>query len=725
MKKKKRKQKKAGYFLLLLLLAGIGIGIWQYQYKDDEYAKDRISCEEVENEIEAAAGVRVEVEGQYLTYGRVEELLSQLHLEDYITYESQQNGKKMTRSEWHKVYVKILDYFDKEKEILTKEFLVLEKNITKKEVSTSQGTFLLNHVDLENLAVYKVYIAGDKILGIIEKEEGNAVLENVYLKSLKDQKAKILFDRKEYTFATQDSDKKMSGMVCDIVFDNGKIREIQKKEETVTGNLLTMNESEIEIEGYGKIPLAERVPAYKVYGTIEEKSLEDIVIGNMNVEYVVGKGEVQAVLLKEPADIEHIRVLLLNGDSPYYENIYVSADKDFTVTIDKKRKKQKAGEVISAQEILGDKKASGKVKTSDGGKVYLAKEDGTPASLSYHGSMELRKTENGYTIVNEVEFEDYICGVLPSEMPEKFDSEALKAQAVCARSYAYMQLMKGDYAALGAHVDDSTNYQVYNKQEAGNKCEMAVKDTAGQVLKYQGSVIEAYYYSTSCGHTGTMENWNQKNDTQYGYLKSIWVKEKQEKKNLSKEKDFRKYIKSTDSESFDGAVPYFRWTASLDFNGKDEEIRNILTSAKEANSKNISFSADGKKKKSLKGFGAVTEVSVKERGKSGAISVLKVQFENGTAMVKSEYNIRRVLGAAIQEITCQDGTKNSSLAILPSAYCVVDYNAGQKKAEVCGGGFGHGIGMSQYGADGMAKAGYTYEKILDFFYQDVSLESIY
>ena len=93
-----------------------------------------------------------------------------------------------------------------------------------------------------------------------------------------------------------------------------------------------------------------------------------------------------------------------------------------------------------------------------------------------------------------------------------------------------MQMVKGDYAALGAHVDDSTNYQVYNKNPAGEKSVKSVEDTVGQVLKYKGNVVEAYYYSTSCGHTGTMENWNLSDDKTYGYLKSVWVKKMLQKR---------------------------------------------------------------------------------------------------------------------------------------------------------------------------------------------------
>ena len=65
--------------------------------------------------------------------------------------------------------------------------------------------------------------------------------------------------------------------------------------------------------------------------------------------------------------------------------------------------------------------------------------------------------------MNSVPFETYLTAVVPSEMPSTYEKEALKAQAVCARSYAYIQLMRADLAAFGAHINDSTSYQVYNK----------------------------------------------------------------------------------------------------------------------------------------------------------------------------------------------------------------------------------------------------------------------
>ena len=108
-------------------------------------------------------------------------------------------------------------------------------------------------------------------------------------------------------------------------------------------------------------------------------------------------------------------------------------------------------------------------------------------SNGYAGTIEVRSTENGYTVVNELPLEEYLYAVVPSEMPSSFSPEALKTQAVCARSYVYMQLMRADLAAYGAHINDSTSYQVYNKVEKDKGiCRRCGCDMAGEVLTWNG-----------------------------------------------------------------------------------------------------------------------------------------------------------------------------------------------------------------------------------------------
>ena len=209
----------------------------------------------------------------------------------------------------------------------------------KKSVDTSIGSFSLQGITLEEMKQYRLYVTDQKILGIVKQEKkSESTLANVYLKTLADGKAVVFFCGKEYEFDTKSTDGELSNTVCDLVFEKEKIKEIRKKQDTITGNLITMDQSQIEIEGYGKIPLAKWVPVYKIYGTLEEKTFQDIVIGNMDVQYVVGNGKVQAVLLKEPANIKNIRVLLLNEGSPYYENIYLTSEQKMKITLGKEKR---------------------------------------------------------------------------------------------------------------------------------------------------------------------------------------------------------------------------------------------------------------------------------------------------------------------------------------------------------------------------------------------------
>ena len=181
---------------------------------------------------------------------------------------------------------------------------------------------------------------------------------------------------------------------------------------------------------------------------------------------------------------------------------------------------------------------------SEDGKIYLCNGNGTAVSNGYAGTIEVRSTENGYTVVNELPLEEYLYAVVPSEMPSSFSPEALKTQAVCARSYVYMQLMRADLAAYGAHINDSTSYQVYNKVEKTKESVAAVDATCGQVLTWIGKVVEAYYFSTSLGYTDTAEIWNVDDPSSYGYLKKACLNQADADLDLSDDTAFSKYIKS-------------------------------------------------------------------------------------------------------------------------------------------------------------------------------------
>ena len=130
------------------------------------------------------------------------------------------------------------------------------------------------------------------------------------------------------------------------------------------------------------------------------------------------------------------------------------------------------------------------------------------------------------------------------------------------------------------------------------------------------------------------------------------------------------------------------------------------------------YESDGKETepfdiRELTGFGEMT------RNRSGYLTSVTLTCDSGMV----EYNIRLLFGTAVTQIAYADGSKADTLSLLPSAACVIDRQT-DGTYRITGGGFGHGIGMSQNGANGMSKSGVGYQDILTFFYQNTELTRI-
>lgn len=140
----------------------------------------------------------------------------------------------------------------------------------------------------------------------------------------------------------------------------------------------------------------------------------------------------------------------------------------------------------------------------DGGGYYLLVKNLRKAHTSnprYRGKIQFVPKGNVLHMISVVDMEDYLKQVVPSEMPRSFGVEALKVQAVAARTYAISDFLKGRYAALGFHVKDTTESQVYNNQVENEDANRAIEATRGEILVYQGVPIDAKYSSTSAGFT--------------------------------------------------------------------------------------------------------------------------------------------------------------------------------------------------------------------------------
>ncbi len=365
------------------------------------------------------------------------------------------------------------------------------------------------------------------------------------------------------------------------------------------------------------------------------------------------------------------------------------------------------------------------------------------------GRLEVSCEESGLVLVNELYMEDYLKRVLPSEMPLSYETEALKAQAVCARTYAYRQIRGNSCRQYGAHVDDSTHYQVYNNSDTGREAAEAVDATYGQILMYGDSAAETYYFSTSCGHTTDMGAWGQE-PQRTPYLHAVEVRPDGGAIETGGAADADSGA-AENGIAGDGPVVNGEWydgvkTAALDGEAagssdpSGEEAFAAFIRAGGSSGGQADFEAScsmyrwqtritaSQLQENIPDIGRITDVQVAVRGAGGVAQRVIVTGTGGTKEIEGESRIRAALGHPGSVITKAGGSTLSGWESLPSAFLSIEGGTAEN-GEPCwtiyGGGYGHGIGMSQNGAQAMAKQGWKYGDILDFFYAGTRMETVY
>ena len=543
--------------------------------------------------------------------------------------------------------------------------------------------------------------------------------------------------------------EKIVGEIGDIVIQDKKIVKVSIKPDIIGGKVLVANAGYIELEGYGKLPLNDNYKIYKIYDELSMEVTNSILVGYEATDFVVADGEIVAALIKEPIKADNIRVLIKTNNFAdiFHQEVKLTADREFTVTIGEKKTTYEAGKEVSVA-AGDDSLAKGRMRietTSENGKIELLSIKRGGGVPTYRGSIEIANTDKGLIIINELSIEEYLYAVLPSEMPSYYGLEALKVQAICARSYAYNQLFANGYSEYGAHVDDSISYQVYNNIPENENSILAVKDTYGKVIKYNDAVITAYYFSTSCGHTASLgEVWGNYDTADYltGKLQNtydikdgeaVYASTQSQDKlepDFSSEVAFRSFILKPAETTYDSEFAWYRWNVTISMEDLKQSIDKNLSVRYSANPVFIQtlVEVDGSDEKQYQSLpistiGTVKDVLIGKREKSGILSEIIIVGSEHTIKVSTEYNIRTLLAPINDDVVRQDESVTSNLNMLPSAFFVVD-----KKGEnltIHGGGYGHGVGMSQNGAKAMADSGKDYEDILKHYYTGIELGFIY
>ena len=471
---------------------------------------------------------------------------------------------------------------------------------------------------------------------------------------------------------------------------------------------------------------------------------------------------------------ETIRVLIQNSDYQgiFHKEVKLSCDTEWELHygLDGELTEKHAG----GEELLLDENSAWFTECArivlspaeDGGKISLLSVNRSHGTPAYRGSMEIRKTGQGFVVINELPVEEYLYGVVPSEMPVSYPMEALKAQAICARTYVYAHLESPGYGEYGAHVDDSTGYQVYNNTAEKEEAIQAVQETKGEVVRLNGELVDTYYYSTSCGFGADERVWNPGEEKKVSYLTAASISETamQQDQNsaeipgteyftaqdMCRGDYFHEFLHNPPETDFERQEPWYRWSITVE-SLDTESLRKVLKERQEAEPDRILVEKNGDKTEPVgsnagntdsnagnagsnaeaagewEDIGRITDICIGKRGDGGIAESLVIKGEKKTVTVLSQYNIRAVLCAGGVTAVRQDGSKVELKILLPSAFFEIEsVKEGENMIgyKLYGGGYGHGAGMSQNAARHMAEKGYTTADILLFFYRDCKIENV-
>ena len=317
-----------------------------------------------------------------------------------------------------------------------------------------------------------------------------------------------------------------------------------------------------------------------------------------------------------------------------------------------------------------------------------------PISLVSNDVIKINNTDYGkifylikdsygtWTLVQKLSFAEYLKGVLPHEIGANSPLEALKAQAVIARTWAIYNSNR--FEADKFHLCVTTQCQVYKPQITNENIEKAIIDTKNKVLVFEDKPINAFYHASNGGISASSgESWKM---SDYPYLTSEFDFMNFEKKYLQssvKERESLKYFLQSDKNNFFGKDHHlFRWKRKV----TDKEILNLLQRNALANKNS-----------------KILDLKVIKRGTSGRVIKLEISQVN-----------------PMSKVTLVKDDIRKALNFLPSNLFIID-KLNDNLWVFTGGGFGHGVGLSQSGAIEMAKIGYPYQKILKRYYKKTKI----
>lgn len=706
---------------------------------DEVVDEDTLWYEKYYTELEALGVRSLKAENAFnpLTSQRLEEVLRELTQKDITIEEKNQ----LQLYEVLQYYEEVLKQYDRTLQYKTLTILSSPtdgQNLSAWQVATNEGTFCFEGLvvdPLKNKTVQVAYI-GEELLGITEIISNQCVIEDCTVVAVDEEKATIKVVGLELEFNHKALSSEDIGQIGSLTIDGGKIIDFTMKGSQQVDILVSVSDKEVVLDKAGSFAY-DQLMIEDQTGQNRYNELEDLRFG-LKVTYSQKQGKITCLQIIGLSTLQEVRVILSSQKEGYTQSeVTLSIDQDYDLIYGDSVTTLKTGETWQGSQFdwQAGQNVVRLVPRTEGSKVTIESIEKGTISPSYVGIIEITKVDQGYQIINQVDLESYVAGVLPSEMPTSYGIEALKAQAVAIRTYGMACMESSKFMSYGAHVDDTTASQVYNQIPTNEIAVDAAKQTAGLVVKSDGKLISNKFFATSCGYTANFgEVWAGQDfpsDTPSYLVSTQQYLGDKLVSDLQDEEDFKSFIAlgAEDLDAFDEDSPWFRWKVNLTGEEVQKLIQVALNQLIQQYSGLITVTANNSDQQvAIEDLGNLCEMKVLKRGEGGNIMSLQLQFQKGKAVVETEYLIRSLFASNAEQelvVTRSNQTTVSQMTLLPSAFFSIEQTQEESgklsNLVLSGGGNGHGVGLSQDGAKGMAERGYSYKEILMHFYNDCEI----
>ena len=558
---------------------------------------------------------------------------------------------------------------------------------------------------------------GQEIVALLTVEAHSPLVRQIYCHT---EDGRLLLETGEGTAAFPYGETVEKG-IYDVKLEAGEVTAVTPLKALEQDTVKRVNRQEIYLAEQGERQWAADARIYDATGAeILSKGVSALLCGTEGAAFYERDGTLCAAVIETQAQPERMRVLLTGKEQ---ERVTLSAEQGFTLSNRKGKKQFPAGaEAVLTADLPWF--SHGIVTAEAATPICLHFADGT--THSYSGTLELeRRGEHSFSIINEVPMEEYLMGVVPYEMPTSFGETALEAQAITARSYAYNAFYSNAYCGYGAQVTDTVASQVYGGADRRAEVQAAVEATEGLcAVTEEGTVAQTYFYSTSCGFgAGSEEVWSADGSfagAGRAYLQpnayGVSVQPQTEEEWLAFWQDWQ-------TTGWDEASPWYRWKVYFSGGQLSEIAAETLQQTE-----HCTIEGDPKE------LGRLTGIAVTKRGKGGVAMELELVFEKGKARVWSEYAIRQVLSPTKRSLgepiylQQKGGASLTGNRMLPSGFFAVKEMRKEDGTltgvALYGGGSGHGVGMSQYGAKRLAEEGQSAAEIIAAYFPGTRVEKV-